>query len=516
MTSDTPRPAAPTRRRRRGLLVAALGLAVGALLAACQPVQPPAPNLLPPVPPPNLPAPPGAPGPGAVNLNLVHQYQAGYGVFYQPGTHEAFSNPAVGIIDTSGGPSIVVGGMDGHLRAWHLDGTVVLDQNIDSSAIQASPVLYDMNGDGVLDVVVATTGGTIAVLQPTQMNAPGYAAWQFAVSDTPRPNGLRGFFATPAVADLDRDGVPEIIASSWDHHLWAWHRGGAVVAGFPYFLQDTSWSSVAVTDLDGDGYPEIVVGGDMDSFPGAPYPAGGLIWAFWGNGKPMPGFPISLPGQTIWSSPAIGDLNGDGRKDIVVGTGLNWPDPQGRFIYAFDMSSRPLSGWPARTSGRMMSSPAIADIEGNGHPDVVALMEDGKVIAFRPDGQFLWATCNIDNTSACRPGYGVHGSVSIADVNHDGVQDVVNMAENWMRVLDGHTGAIKAQYAVANSWAPASPPTIAQLQGTTWIIQAFTLETNHDGTPGVGDTGAVWAWSTGQTLGTADWPMFKQNNARTR
>jgi hypothetical protein len=105
--------------------------------------------------------------------------------------------------------------------------------------------------------------------------------------------------------------------------------------------------------------------------------------------------------------------------------------------------------------------------------------------------------------------------VSVADVNHDGVQDVVSMAENWMRVLDGHTGAIKAQYAVPNSWAPASQPTIVQLQGTTWIIQAFTSETNHDGTPGVGDTETVMAWSTGQTLGRADWPMFKQNNART-
>jgi hypothetical protein len=450
-----------------------------------------------------------------VNLNLVHQYQAGYSTFSQPATHEAFSSPAVGVIDNSGGPSVVVGGMDGHLRAWHLDGTLLIDQNIDSSAIQASPVLYDMNGDGILDVVVATTGGTIAVLQPNQLNAPKTAAWQFAVSDTPRPNGLRGFFGTPAVADLDRDGVPEIIASSWDHHLWAWHRGGAVVAGFPVYLDDTSWSSVAVTDMIGSGYPQIVVGGDMDNYPGAPYPAGGMLWAFWGNGVSMPGFPISLPGQTIWSSPAIADLNGDGRKDIVVGTGLNFPDPQGRFIYAFDASSHPLQGWPVRTSGRMMSSPAVGDIEGDGHPDVVALMEDGKVIAFRPNGQFLWATCNVDNTAACHEGYGVHGSVSIADVNHDGVQDVVSMGENWMRVLDGHTGAIKAQYPVANSWAPVSPPTVTQLQGTTWILQAMTIETNHDGAPGVGDTGAVWAWSTGTTLGAADWPMFKQNNSRT-
>jgi hypothetical protein len=405
--------------------------------------------------------------------------------------------------------------MDGHVRAWHLDGTVVLDQNIDGWAIQASPVLADTNADGVLDVVVATTGGNIVVLNPNHLVVPHGAQWQMSVHDVPRPNGLRGFFGTPAVGDLDGDGKPEIVATSWDHNLWAWHvYGGGVVPNFPHYLYDTSWSSVALKDLDGDGRPEIIVGGDMDAYPGAPYPMGGLIWGFWSNGVAMPGFPISIPGQTVWSSPAIADLNGDGRKDIVVGTGLNFASANGRGVYAFDMSAHPLAGWPVAAPGRVMASPAIGDIEGNGHPDVVVLAENGEVMAYRANGALLWRSCNVDDTRACRDGYGVHGSVAIADVNHDGTQEVVNMAENWMRVLDGHTGGIKAQAAVPGSWAPASGPTVAQLQGTAWILQAFTLNTNPDGAPDAGDTGAVWAWSTGQALGAADWPTFKQNVGR--
>jgi hypothetical protein len=504
---------APARTARRGALIAVV-VAVAAVAAACRPVTP-APTLGPPIPAPALPAPPAGPSAGGVGLQLVHQYQAQYGAFFQPATHEAFSTPAVGNIDGSGQPSIVVGGMDGHVRAWHLDGTVVLDQNIDNSAIQASPVLADTNGDGVLDVVVATTGGTIVVMNANHQPFPHAAQWQMVAHDVPRPNGLHGFFGTPAVGDLDGDGKPEIVASSWDHNLWAWHiYGGAVVANFPHFLDDTSWSSVALKDLDGDGRPEIIVGGDMDNYPGAPYPAGGMIWGFWSNGVPMPGFPISLPGQTIWSSPAIADLNGDGRKDIIVGTGLNFPNPNGHSVYAFDMSTRPLAGWPVWAPGRVMASPAVGDIEGNGHPDVVVLAESGDVLAYRANGVLLWRTCNLDDTGACRDGYGVHGSVSIADVNHDGTQEVVNMAENWMRVLDGHNGSIKAQAPVPGSWAAASPPSIAQLNGTAWILQAFTLNTNPDGAPDAGDTGAVWAWSTGQPLGAADWPTFKQNFGR--
>ena len=112
--------AAPRTGRlgRRGALVVAV-LAVAVVAAACRPVANT--GLQPPVPAPNLPAPPAGPSAGGASLQLVHQYQAQYGVFYQPGTHEAFSSPAVGVIDGSGQPSVVIGGMDGHVRAWHLD-----------------------------------------------------------------------------------------------------------------------------------------------------------------------------------------------------------------------------------------------------------------------------------------------------------------------------------------------------------------------------------------------------------
>ncbi len=67
---------------------------------------------------------------------------------------------------------------------------------------------------------------------------------------------------------------------------------------------------------------EVVLGGDIYAGNPLGVPAGGLLWVLNGrNGARFTGYPTSLPGQTIWSSPAITDLDGDGWPDVVVGHG---------------------------------------------------------------------------------------------------------------------------------------------------------------------------------------------------
>jgi hypothetical protein len=265
-------------RRRRPAIFLALVALVGLGATAC--VVPPPPRL-------KLPPPPSTQSSITTTLTITKKFQAPYASFTVAATHESFSTAAVGDVTGDHEPDIVAGGMDGHLRVWRLDGTMVIDHPF-GGAMQASPLLADLTGDGVDDVVGASTAGTIAAIQPSNPIGGGLANLLFIAHDVPRPDGLRGFFSTPAIGDLDKNGSPEIVASSWDHNLWAWHLNGAVVAGFPVFLQDTSWSSPAVVDLDGDGGLEIVVGGDMDAFPGAPYPAGGLLWVFRANGWLVP------------------------------------------------------------------------------------------------------------------------------------------------------------------------------------------------------------------------------------
>jgi hypothetical protein len=77
-----------------------------------------------------------------------------------------------------------------------------------------------------------------------------------------------GVFGTPVATDLDNDGKLEVIATTSENRVHAWRLDGSELPGFPVYVQDTIWSSPSVADIDGDGYREIVFGYDCDGAPG--------------------------------------------------------------------------------------------------------------------------------------------------------------------------------------------------------------------------------------------------------
>lgn len=438
-----------------------------------------------------------------------------YTRFYKRGAHEAFSSVAVGDVTGDSASEFVVGGMDGHVRVFASTGSLVASYDTGEGAVQASPSLFDFDSDGKLDVLVANVGTSkVSVLRGTD----GALLFDREAAAIPGDPTRRGVFATPTVGDVDGDFQLEIVATGWDHHVHVWNLDGTYVPGFPRFLYDTIWSSPALADLDKDGWLEIVFGGDMDEYPGQPYPTGGLLWVIRHDGSVQPGFPRSIPGrQTIWSSPAVTDLDGDGWLDIVFGTGLNFNDApeNGHRVHAVDRFGNYLPGWPEMVGDRVMASPAVGDLHPAAGLEVATLSEDGYIHVHTAAGTELWAACNVTGYKPCGANYGVHGSVSIADVDNDGQQEVLGAAEHVFRVFNGANGQTEASVSMGQSWAPPTPPTITQVSGETWVLQPVTLETNTDGLPGTGDTLTVHRWRTGTPLGRADWPTFKQNSRRT-
>ena len=174
----------------------------------------------------------------------------------------------------------------------------------------------------------------------------------------------------------------------------------------------------SVVDITGDGIPEIV----FSTFTGSDYNNDSILRAV--NGRTFePVFDIIHPDQRVSgaSSVAIGDIDGDGRNEIIAIA----PQEEGGGLIAFDDYT---TGWQVkwRTEGFSMSwdGAYLADLDGNGSVEVVAAnrVYDGA------SGELLCQ--NNDVGSAPR-------NSLVADLNGDGNQEIVAARGAFQFVRNG-------------------------------------------------------------------------------
>lgn len=212
----------------------------------------------------------------------------------------------------------------------------------------------------------------------------------------------------PAVADLDLDGQEELITGNTIYDI----DGQRVWRNTAY-----SDGSVSVANLDGDPEGEFVV------VYGNTYRAhdtnGDLLWG-----------DITIRSGNILSSPAIGDLDGDGQVEIIVAGG-NELD----VVHA--------DGTPAWTAPVHDESGAtgasIFDFDGDGVPEVVYI-DERQMVAFNgADGVIKFQS--TQHSSVTMYDYPV-----IADVDANGHADIV--------VMDQGDAGMEVFRDAADSWAP--------------------------------------------------------------
>jgi hypothetical protein len=300
---------------------------------------------------------------GYIDIVSVHESDSSYdSANFTPG----FEAPPEGYV------RIAFGSADP--TQWY---NITVAKELDAAAPEDAAVA-DMNGDGYMDILVAAELSHVLYLQNP---GPDARNTEWPRLKLPMTVG-RGSYIRVFAADLDGDGVPEVIAPNKGAQIpgpddFAVSNPVSIfkVSGDP--LMGDNWQEIELgrysipqnsepVDLDGDGDIDIVVGTrGEDRLVWFDNPGDGSLnfieRAIGINGARMAGFNLEYA-----------DLNGDGRLDII-GAGVG---PVGNGLVWIEQPARKGDAWNARFIGTFapdsITGLETADINGDGHLDVFA------------------------------------------------------------------------------------------------------------------------------------------------
>ena len=283
--------------------------------------------------------------------------------------------PVAGDIDGDGDLEVIAVDSKGVIYAWHGDGSEYRDGDSDPLTIG---VFYRTPATGfhyVAPTLVDVDGdGKDEIIQGTRsgtiycLNEDGSS-----VAGWPfvLPGEITGHISS---GDVDDDGMPEFIARASTSQVYVINHDGTVSSGWPRFLSMNTFfaPSPALGDVNGDGKLEIVIikyNGATTQLHVIDYQAVNL-----------PGWPMTLAEFTE-SSPVLVDVNGDGLLDILLGD-------ESRFIYAWDLTGTLLSGFPIATFDAVRATPFIGDVDRDSDVDMLVYSWDKNVYLYDLDGNY--------------------------------------------------------------------------------------------------------------------------------
>ena len=292
-----------------------------------------------------------------------------------------------------------------------------------------------------------------------------------------------GWYAPPAVADLDGDGQAEVIGGSYDvvslngaTGSLEWRAPGTYRV----------WPGVAVADLTGDGTLEVIVGGSSGRLT-VYGRLGNVLW----TADPFAGGEV----RTL----AVDDLENDGQLEIVVGRASGGATRQ-LSVYEPNGSVRP--GWPARRDGEpgygwgmYNENVAVADMNGDGFKEIFGPTDTHYITALDRGGNQLPASA-IYGTGKVWSQVGVHvdHAVDLRGYANCGVEHRPNFADSAPIVADVNADGTPEMVVVGNVYNCGTDPYtslyhmpfILKLDRTRWSGSGFDWTAIPSPGPGSG------------------------------
>jgi hypothetical protein len=297
-----------------------------------------------------------------------------------------------------------------------------------------APAPGDVDGDGDLDLVIGVIGGAFSPARSGVENLylieqTGPGAFRTATSRL-LPMVDVGSESVPMLADLDGDGdldllVGNKIAPNDNRTATITHFENVGSATAPAFqdrgelaIRGEFHASPTPADLDGDGLLDLVLGTWRDR----------VQW--WRNtgSRTAPAWTLADSALVVISrgsntTPALGDLDGDGDLDMLIGEASGqvnlYRNTGSRTAPAFELVSDEFQGIdPGRRS-----APHLMDLDGDGKLDIVLGSEDGEMQLWRNVG--TGAEIRFERVTGFAVASDAYAAPTSGDLDGDGVVDLV-------------------------------------------------------------------------------------------
>ena len=302
------------------------------------------------------------------------------------------------------------------------------------------PSTEGYTGRSHIRVTLGGTADTTDRLKDTVI--PVAVGWDLYQPGFPKgQTGSSGFLST-FTADLDLDSSLELVTVNTAGSIRSWRCNGSIFGSFS--LSATTAADVAAGDVSGGDTLEIVGANDA-----------GVVKVFAARGGELAQM---ATGDRITAAPVLADLDGDGKKDLIVGS-----TDMKLYAWKGDGTARP--GFPVAVGTEVRAPVAVTDTV---QPDIVVLASDGRLLVYdaggnlRPGFPLVLSTVPYYNTA----------QPLVGDFDRDGAKEIAVIAgsefDNRLTFV-GLSGEIEYQSRELIRQPYYGAPAVADVDGDRYL-----------------------------------------------